>query len=323
MCVRIDVVPEPASIESARPEPVAKPKVIYVLGAGRSGSTILGVTLGNCENVFFAGELDKWLTTSGVPTLKDQERMGFWAEIRGEVKNAEPLFGNRARSLERSATLFQVRQWTARRRLRGEYRRVAEELYLAIAGATHATHIVDSSHYPLRALELQGLTGIDLYLIYLVRDPQSVVRSLHRKDVPERSFGTLATNAYLSLTHLFAVPVFLRHPRARRVFVRHEDFLACPEAALREILDDVDCSAAVPALGSLRTGVPLHGNRLVREQVVALEQERPRTQPRSLATSLLQLPWRLVFALLRPAVSRCARRPARGAGALATPPATP
>ncbi len=47
------------------------------MGAGRSGSTTLGVTLGNCAGVLYAGELDNWLARSGTP-LESPERLRFW-----------------------------------------------------------------------------------------------------------------------------------------------------------------------------------------------------------------------------------------------------
>lgn len=84
------------------PRSAARTRVLYVMGAGRSGSTILGVTLGNCEGVFYAGELDKWLTRSGQPTLGGQEREQFWQRVRARV-SASDLFGYDARVLERSS----------------------------------------------------------------------------------------------------------------------------------------------------------------------------------------------------------------------------
>ncbi len=92
------------------------------------------------------------------------------------------------------------------------------------------THVVDTSHYPLRALELQRIDGIDLYLVYLVRDPQGVVASFNRHDVGEYTKSTLHTNVYLWVTHVLSLFVFLRHPRERRLLVRHEDFVADPGA---------------------------------------------------------------------------------------------
>src|SRR5258707_9407636 len=224
----------PSPPSEPAPAPNGRPKVIYVIGAGRSGSTILGVTLGNCDGVFYAGELDKWLGRSGRTPLPGSQRERFWDTVRAGVAAAD-LFGSATRCLERSSALFQPRCWLARRRLRGRYRRVAEELYLAVARAAGASHIVDTSHYPLRAKELQALEGIELYLLFAVREPHSVVASFGREDVLERRFGPLAANAYMSLTYLIATWVFLRHPRERRLLLRHEDFLAEPGRAIRQI----------------------------------------------------------------------------------------
>ena len=40
--------------------------MIYVMGAGHSGSTILGVALGNCAETLYAGEVEEWLQASRV-----------------------------------------------------------------------------------------------------------------------------------------------------------------------------------------------------------------------------------------------------------------
>jgi hypothetical protein len=294
-------MPGPAHSEQGRAASPQRPKVLYVMGAGRSGSTILGVALGNCDGVVFAGELDKWFAREGTPRRDDPQLRSFWNRVLGEVGDAQDLFAGRTGWLERSSALLDPRKWRTRRRLRARYRSISQQLYLAVARVARATHVVDSSHYPLRARELQALEGIDLYLLYLVRDPQSVVASLSRRDVAERSFGVAASNAYLWLTNLLSLFVFLRHPRERRLFVRHEDFVADPRGVLAQILVGAGSSAATPDMHSLRTGLPFHGNRLVRDEVVALNL-RPATSPRhSLLTALLQAPWCVVFATLRPA----------------------
>ncbi len=298
---------------TGEPPESSNPKVLYMMGAGRSGSTVLGVALGNCAGVFFAGELDKWLVRRGVPQPEDQARTRFWNSVREDVE-AGDLFGGQAHmSLERSSALFRVRGWRGRRRLRRRYRAVSQDLYRAIARAARAMRIVDTSHYPLRARELRSLEGIELYLVFLVRHPQSVVASLDRRDVAERRFGMLTANAYLWLTHMLCVFVFLRHPRDRRLFLRHEDFIANPEGVLREILDLVGSSAAIPNTAELRTGVPLHGNRLLNSEVIALEREAPVPARRSLMTTLLQLPWAAVLPRLRPAVTVSTLRQAASA----------
>jgi hypothetical protein len=298
-----------SELAAEAPQPVdassERPKVIYVMGAGRSGSTILGITLGNCANVFYAGELDNWLVRSGVPQVEDSERVRFWSGVRDELDDgaaASELFGNKAqRSIERSVSLFRVHKWATRFRLRKRYREVAEDLYRALTRAAGVTHIVDTSHYPLRARELQRISGIDLHLVFLVRDPQSVVASFNRQDVRELTKSTLHTNAYLWLTHVLSVFVFLQHRRDRRLFVRYEDFVADPGGVVRQILDCSDSSAAtLPDFGSLDTGFPLQGNRVTRSETLSLKR-RTDPQPRSSRlTSLLQAPLMAMFSRLRP-----------------------
>ncbi len=290
--------PSPSSPAEPAPE---RPKVIFVMGAGRSGSTILGVALGNCAGVFYAGELDKWLPRSGTPKLEGAEREEFWREVREQVPEAKSLFGFEAhRHLERSSALWRHGRRGVRQRLRDRYLRVAAHLYRAIAHTAGASYVVDTSHYPLRALELQALDDIDLYLLFLVRDPRDVVASFAREDVPEPTFNELTTNAYLWLTHVIAALVFLRHPRQRRLLVRHEDLLADPEGVLGAILQQFGSSAPPPDLEHLKTGFPLVGNRLIGSDVVAL-QRRARSAPRSAPlTTLLQLPWMTFCSRLRP-----------------------
>jgi hypothetical protein len=280
-----------------------KPKVIYVMGAGRSGSTILGVALGNCTDVFFAGELDRWLVRSGVPTSKRQQVGGFWAEILARMGDQGDLFGGQSTALERSSALFDPRRWSRRARLRARYRRSSEHLYRAIASTRAVSYVVDTSHYPLRARELQTLAGIELYLLYLVRDPRSVVRSMGRRDVRERTLGPWRANAYLWLTSALSVLVFLRQPRERRMLIRYEDLLADPAPVLANILRQCGSDASPPRLARLETGLPFHGNRLVEQDIVGFEAQASSTPRGGVPTSLIQLPWSALARCLKPRAS--------------------
>jgi hypothetical protein len=287
----------------------ARVKVLYVMGAGRSGSTILGVCLGNCDGFFYAGELEEWLLRADGPRWASGERQRFWDAVKERVHGAEGLFGGAAnRCIERSSALFRVDLWPARWRMRRSYRRVAGELIEAVAEVARASCVVDTSHFPLRARELRKLDDVELYLVYLVRDPQAVVasntRELSLHEVAERRWRTLTMNADLWLTQLVSVLTFLRHPAERRLFVRHEDFLAEPERVLGQILEMTGAAAQVPDLSSLRVGAPLQANRLIRDETVSVRRSgAPEAIPRSALTWLLQAPWRPVLQRLRPASS--------------------
>lgn len=293
---------EPSRSE-LRPSPPREPvKIIYTMGAARSGSTILGVTLGNCEGFFYAGELRGWLEKSGEPRLDGEQRARFWALVEDEVKTPPELAGSAAHDIERSVSLLRPRSWWRRRRLRPRYRATARELFGAVARVAGARYVIDTSSYPLRARELKKADGLEVYLLYVVRDPHSVIASFTGREWKFRE-STLLTNLYLSITTLLSTLVFLAHPRERRLLVRHEDFIADPRRVLRGVLDCVESSAALPDLGSLKTGVAFGGNRLLRSgETIALRGAPEQSLPRSPLTTLLQLPWRPVLRLLRPAV---------------------
>jgi len=285
-----------------------KPKVVYVMGSGHSGSTILGVALGSCEGVFYAGELDNWLTRSGVSVLGGLERTRFWSAVRERVEGAQELFGSRAqRSLERSSAAVRPDRWAEARALRPRYRRVTQQLFEAIAAVSGCPYVVDSSHFPLRARELKALDGLDVHLILLVRDPEQVVgsftRFINRNAGGDRLLRLLSKNLDIWLTHLLCLPVFLHTPRERRLLLRHEDFLQDPERVLGELLAFVGSDAPLPDLEALRTGFPIQANRLIQHETVSL-QSKPHPRPAWTLTRLLQLPWQLVFSRLKPRVER-------------------
>ncbi len=279
---------------------------MYVMGAGHSGSTILGITLGNCDGFFYAGELEEWLMSSERPRWGAVDRQDFWRAVRERVHGAEGLLGGSAnRCIERSSASFRVDLWRARRRLRPAYRRVAEDLIGAVADVARAHYVVDTSHFPLRARELRALPGVELRLIYLVRDPRAVVasntRELSPHEVAELRWRRLTMNANLWLTQLLSIRTFLSHPADRRILVRHEDFLEDPGGVTRRILEMLGSDAELPDLSQLTVGAPLQGNPLIRTDTVAIRRAQPRPPRADPATRLAQAIWEPILGRLSPA----------------------
>ena len=65
-----------------------KPKIIYIMGCGRSGTTILGYILGNGEKACDLGELIDFIKREGQPNGfgLETENGQFWHTIRQRMK---------------------------------------------------------------------------------------------------------------------------------------------------------------------------------------------------------------------------------------------
>ena len=292
--------------------------LVYVMGAGHSGSTILGITLGNCDGFFCAGELKEWLMAAARPRWGAADRQDFWSAVKERIGDVDVLFGGSAnRCLERSSASFRVDLWPTRRRLRPAYRRLARELIVAVADVSRARYVIDTSHFPLRARELRDLPGVDLYLIYLVRDPRAVVasntRELSPHELAELRWRKLTMNANLWLTQLLAMRTFVSHPPDRRMFVRHEDFLADPDGVTRQILAMVGSDAELPDLDALTVQAPLQGNELIRAERVAVRRGGSAPSPRDTFTSLAQAVWRPLLGRMTPAAKPALETAGEGA----------
>src|SRR5436190_15157868 len=68
-----------------------KTKVLYIMGIGRSGSTILGIVLGNLKEYFFAGEMQLWIESRGVPTERE-DAIKYWEKIAVNIPDREDYF---------------------------------------------------------------------------------------------------------------------------------------------------------------------------------------------------------------------------------------
>src|SRR5256885_1809536 len=82
---------------------VERRKLVYVMGAGHSGSTILGITLGNCDGFFYAGELEEWPITASRPRWGASDRQEFWDAVKDRVHEVAEI---RWRRRTMSATLW-------------------------------------------------------------------------------------------------------------------------------------------------------------------------------------------------------------------------
>ncbi len=182
------------------------PQVLYVAGWGRSGSTLLETLLAGDHAVSVGETFQLWSSSPLARYCSCGEPLETcpvwshavhafdepWAELVDEmrairrrslrVRNLPQLLGNRA--------------WSGSSDV-ARYGTVMRTVYRAIAQATRATTLIDSSKLPI---ELAAIAPSypKLRVIHLVRDPRAVAASWKRDirwDMPDGSTLRLPTHA--------------------------------------------------------------------------------------------------------------------------------
>jgi hypothetical protein len=225
-------------------------RVLYIVGFGRSGSTILEKTIGQVPGIVSVGELHylwergiaaDWICGCG----KRHRDCGFWSSVF-ESMPADARDSANVQRLQRS--IVRLRQYPKLQLgLLGQssraYGRVLRGTYRAIASTASARIVVDSSKIVPQAYVALNEPGVDLNVLHIVRDPRAVAYSWRRTKLQESgsaqymrrwaptasSLMWLATNALVEVT---------LKPRLGRKYYRvlYEDFVNRPRSILADIL---------------------------------------------------------------------------------------
>lgn len=229
----------------------AAPKIVYIAGSPRSGTTVLARILGVLPGCTTVGELkliwdrgfrQDFACGCGLP-FKD---CPFWRDVVSLWRARTDI------DVDRGITLRdQLRTRSAGRLIRdakrgrprhgvAEYIDRMQHLYEAIAEKTGARVIVDSSKAPADALALASFSTLDIEVIHLVRDPRGIAQSWSRpKPDPSRPGGSTRAVGVLIPTLMW-----VHWNRAIRThvngaigttLVRYEDLCRDPDGVLRDV----------------------------------------------------------------------------------------
>ncbi len=222
-------------------EPV---KVVYLLGAARSGTSLLTSLLGELEGVFAAAEMR--LIWRGY----DSRRCGCGALV------GDCPFWSRAAEKARAVSTFDepdrfIRLQLATTRNRhlpklllsaptagaASYLQVMESMYASLADATGSRVIVDSSKSAAEAALLRFGSRTITYPVHVVRDPRAVAYSWKRAGrlKAKNRKSTVEAAAAWAFSNLAAELAMQKYPPERRIRIRYEDYVTSPEEALAKV----------------------------------------------------------------------------------------
>lgn len=233
------------------------PKVTYILGAGRSGSTVLERLLASAPGVVGVGEVATlWrrplaeLTCScGAPAPE----CGFWSEVRIKAELSDPVLRRLAQfedtAIRHRHLIFDaIRgvEW-AKRQDAIQFLALQSDLFGAIAETAGADRIIDSSKAGPRAWALSGLEGVSI--LHLRRNPADVAASWRRIKYDPSLGGPMRRPSF---------PAIAREWLAAEISARR---LSAIRPVLRldyEMLTN-DPDSALARLGPVAKGVQLDG----------------------------------------------------------------
>lgn len=250
-------------------------KVLSVVGAGRSGTTVLASILGEVEGFASAGEL-RWLWERGVraerpcgcgqiPTL-----CAVWSPVTTrtlatlEASTPPRSVGDIIDSqheLARRHNLLRVLRsvdgshddWEALQLVRA----VTASACTTFSQVTGSRVVVDTSKRPVDAAVFAGLEEVDHYVLHIVRDPRAVVHSWRRAKTFTTSgqTRTMGTRSLVSTVRrwtgncLTAEALRRRLPRSRWLHMRYEDFASDPRSSVEKILSFMGENGRAPFAG--------------------------------------------------------------------------
>jgi len=242
------------------------------MGVGRSGSTILGVVLGNLQNYFFGGEMHLWIESKGVPTERDYA-IEYWKKIADNIPVREQYFNTDFdRQLEFHTALPALFSSHSKPIVK-TFHKMSTELFSSIKKVSGCEIVVDSSHYPLRAYWLNKNPALDMHYIYLYRNPVDAIHALMKRDVEQIPKNFLSANLYLFWVSLLSNLVYAFLPRGKKMKLRYEDLIKEPNGTLSAIQKITNTSSQPVDLDNLSTGYIFRANRIRLHRTVKLERE--------------------------------------------------
>ncbi|HMG51827.1 MAG TPA: sulfotransferase [Kofleriaceae bacterium] len=225
-------------------------KVLCITGWCRNGSTIIGNLLNEVDGFFHAGELHfLWKNAYGNGSNTrcgcglDLVRCPIWSKVLAAELPAGSSAEHHAEAVrQRQAGSLRTRHtWRVLRGglgsdARREHAATMARTYRAIAEATGASVIVDSTKLPGEAALLPHVAGIDPLFLHLVRDPRAVAHSWSRQKDYVHAMPPARSAAYWLGFNLASRAIVERYPE-RSTVMRYEDFIGDPAAAIRSLIE--------------------------------------------------------------------------------------
>jgi hypothetical protein len=254
------------------------PRVGYIAGYGRSGSTVFDIVLGGHPEIFGAGELTNlsrrvWPNNEYCSCGAKVRQCPFWSTVVGKfvAKFGSDALTRYTRLQKTQERLDQIARTalTPASAANADYAQFTLGLLSLIAEESGKAIVMDSSKLPGRAVALSTIPGLDVRIIHLVRDGRAVAWSMSKayevdheggieRRLPSRSASRTALR--WSMVNVGAEWVARRVGPDRAARLHYETFVTQPAQELRRVgkVLGVDTGALIARLESGNAFDPGH-----------------------------------------------------------------
>lgn len=209
-------------------------KIIYLLGRGRSGSTLLSFLLGSQKNILNVGELKNFweyhcredkmggICSDGIKLNNHP----FWTEIRNELKN----------QLDEEFPNLKAENKT-------DFQKNNTAMFDAIFRVSGEKYIVDASKKFERLKKLLKFNK-NIYTIHVVRDPRAYANSIikynkRRIEVERKKPVNVSSKVFIWGLYNLYIKFYFKIRRVKHITVSYEDLVDNPQKNLHKILNFV------------------------------------------------------------------------------------
>lgn len=232
-----------------------KPKIIYIAGEGRSGSTLLERILGQHSKIFAAGELihiweRSFIENQLCSCRKPFKECDIWQNIVNEFLRNVDRNITPSKIIDAFLRTGRIRHYLLRKDFDNKYSKLINEIYYklynTILKVTKKEYLVDASKSPVFAHILASNTNIDLFIIHLVRDPRGVAYSWTKKKIrPEivnkvkfmPRYSVLRSAISWLVVNKIALDLKKYNNDVKYLLIRYEDIVSNSQDILRKIYD--------------------------------------------------------------------------------------
>ena len=255
--------------------------LIYILGAGRSGSTILSTILGESEEIFNCAELMHiYNYIYSKKKCNDGKKLSdslFWSKVLkcydpNKSKNYRALYRS-SKEMESHTSFLKTYAGKLEKNALRDYTTEQNGFIKAISSTSNSFYIVDSSKYPTRALLLQKNCDINLKIIYNIRDVRGVIHSFSKNVQTQKSF--FSALFYYIIINIICQLTYFRFKKSERIKIKYEDLAENTRDTLLRISDflSIDFTEIINSIENgrkIEIGAVIEGNRMVKKRKIEL-----------------------------------------------------